>query len=591
MRLGTVPPPQTPPPTKARLTDQQLLEKAAAARHGADFTALWSGDTSAYGDDDSRADLALCNHLAFWTGKDLAQMDRLFRQSKLFRPKWDEKRGDAGTYGQITLAKAIAGTRDAPTNPRGPKQADTLVALVIEECELWHDLQGEPHASIKGPIAASYSLKSTAFRDWLSHKHYKQTEKSPSSNALQEALTTLSGLAKFDGPEHSAWLRIARHHDALYLDLADDQWRCVEITADGWQIIPRPPVRFVRSKAMRPLPSPTPGGSLDELWPLLNVDEQDHPLIYGWLFASLRDESTPFAQLALIGGQGSAKSWNARILRSLIDPNAAPLRTFPKDESDLFIAARSGHVVAMDNLSGNGFKDWLSDALCRLLTGGGLSKRAQYTDAEEFVLPDTRRPILATSIDLFINRQDLLDRTFIVRLPSIPPSRRRTESELQDEFNQVHPRILGALLDGVSAALAEAYRAPPPDLPRLADAAKWIHGAETSLHMPGRFLTTFRDHYREMVESGLEQSSLYKAIKGFLKHHVTWTGTAGELLEELRKTPTGDFGDAAPRLPKDATHLSSQLNRMDAALREVGINAVFHPRNRTRRELTLSKGG
>ena len=78
--------------------------------------ALCGGDTSGYGGDESRADLALCSYLAFWTNNDTARMDALFRQSGLMRRKWDEKRG-AQTYGQMTIAKAlIAGDGYRRTN-------------------------------------------------------------------------------------------------------------------------------------------------------------------------------------------------------------------------------------------------------------------------------------------------------------------------------------------------------------------------------------------------------------------------------------------------------------------------------------------
>ncbi|MBS0198275.1 MAG: hypothetical protein JSR77_16100 [Planctomycetes bacterium] len=96
------------------LTDELLIHKAGSASNGAAFSALWSGDTSAYHGDDSAADLALCNHLAFWTGRDAARMDRLFRRSGLFREKWDEQRG-ARTYGQMTIALAIEGCTDVYT--------------------------------------------------------------------------------------------------------------------------------------------------------------------------------------------------------------------------------------------------------------------------------------------------------------------------------------------------------------------------------------------------------------------------------------------------------------------------------------------
>lgn len=94
------------PSYSTTLSDNEIIEKAAAAKNGAKFSALWNGDTSAYNNDDSRADLALCNTLAYWTCRDSSAIDRLFRQSALMRPKWDEKRG-AQTYGQITINKAI----------------------------------------------------------------------------------------------------------------------------------------------------------------------------------------------------------------------------------------------------------------------------------------------------------------------------------------------------------------------------------------------------------------------------------------------------------------------------------------------------
>jgi putative DNA primase/helicase len=80
-----------------------------AAKNGPAIRALWEGDIPAH-QSHSEADLALCGHLAFWTGRDAARMDRLFRQSGRLRPKWDERHATPGqTYGELTIAKAIAG--------------------------------------------------------------------------------------------------------------------------------------------------------------------------------------------------------------------------------------------------------------------------------------------------------------------------------------------------------------------------------------------------------------------------------------------------------------------------------------------------
>jgi len=99
--------------------DAALLDKAHKARNGAVFGALWSGDTSGHGGDESGADLALLNLLAFWTNRDPARMDRLFRQSGLMRPKWEVVHSaDGQTYGQASIAKAIAGCREVYSGKR-----------------------------------------------------------------------------------------------------------------------------------------------------------------------------------------------------------------------------------------------------------------------------------------------------------------------------------------------------------------------------------------------------------------------------------------------------------------------------------------
>jgi putative DNA primase/helicase len=93
------------------LDDSDLIDRAMQASNGIDFGRLWRGDTSAHGGDDSSADLALCNHLAFWTGNDVGRIDALFRQSGLMRSKWDERHASDGrTYGRMTIDKAISGT-------------------------------------------------------------------------------------------------------------------------------------------------------------------------------------------------------------------------------------------------------------------------------------------------------------------------------------------------------------------------------------------------------------------------------------------------------------------------------------------------
>jgi hypothetical protein len=94
------------------LSDTEILARARQAANGEAFEKLWAGDASNHASR-SEADLALCSRLAFWTGGDPGKVDRLFRQSGLYRPKWDERHyGDGKTYGQATIEKALEGATE-----------------------------------------------------------------------------------------------------------------------------------------------------------------------------------------------------------------------------------------------------------------------------------------------------------------------------------------------------------------------------------------------------------------------------------------------------------------------------------------------
>ena len=103
------------------LDDLTLIEKANQAKNGAQFAALWAGDTSAYDRDDSRADMALCDLLAWWTNGDAEQVDRLFRQSGLMREKWDRAQSGS-TYGALTIQDAVGSMNGRGYDPAAYRQ-------------------------------------------------------------------------------------------------------------------------------------------------------------------------------------------------------------------------------------------------------------------------------------------------------------------------------------------------------------------------------------------------------------------------------------------------------------------------------------
>jgi hypothetical protein len=452
---------------------------------------------------------------------------------------------------------------------RNSTQSELLVRLA-DGLELFHTDQDELFATIFiDNHKENWQLHSKVFKTWLSYEFYKQKRRSPSRQALQDAMGVIEGKAKFDGEKIPVHLRLASFNGKIYLDLANTEWEAVEISPDGWTVTNELPVKFKRPGGMKSLPRPSHDGSLSDLKLLLNLGSNDNfILIVSWLMGALSPKG-PYPILILQGEQGSAKTTSARIIRSLIDPCRAPLRTLPKSEHDLMIAAKNSLVIAWDNLSG--LSSQLSDALCRISTGGGLSTRELYTDDGE-VLFDMTRPIILTGIDQVANRQDLIDRSIILELPAISAEKRQPDDDLREEFKLLHPRILGSLCDAISMALRNSGMEKPHSLPRMADFAQFVLAAEPALWPIGSFMEAYEKNIKGVVEVSLQNDTVATAIEHLLEEENPWEGTPSQLLRALRAPDEIKRTQSWPKLPNA---LSKRIKRLSAFLRKANIDVEF----------------
>ena len=601
------------------LDDAALIERAMGAQNGGKFSALWSGDTTGYSSP-SEADLAFCNLLAFWTGKDEVRMDCLFRQSGLFREKWNRE-----DYRKSTINRAIEQTQevyspganggqcatrsktvDPPGNSdsekrtiekkqRGPSQSTLLVREVegTKGIEFFHSPDGDPFASfVVNGCRQTWPIRSKGLRSWLSRLFYSTRRKVPGSQALEDALRIFEARAMFDGVEREVFCRTAFDGHSYFLDLGDASWRAIRVTSAGWSIESDLPVRFRRSSGMEALPEPLKGGSLSELRPFVNVPgENDWRLVLAYLVAALRPKG-PYVVAVLQGEQGSAKSSTARVLRALLDPSSAPLRAVPREERDLMIAARNGWVLNFDNLSG--IPTWLSDALCRLATGGGLATRALYSDFDE-VLFDAQRPIIVNGIDDLASRDDLRDRSIIVTLPNIRAEDRRDEHEFWTDFETARPRILGALLDALSGALRELPHVDALGLPRMADFAVLGIALERALGWPtGAFMSAYTGNREDATAAGLDAEPVAQALIEMVGEGLV-QGTASSLLRQVAEHLSDDHViKRSPAWPKGPRAMANRIRRIAPMLRTSGVEVRFGERDPGRnrdRIITLERTG
>ncbi len=458
--------------------------------------------------------------------------------------------------------------------------ASALTDLAAARCTLFHDADGAGYASFNragelGEHCEHWKLESTGFKEWLGYLAHSEMEEAPSSEALRSVTNALNGIAKFDGEELEVFTRVAQTEAGHWIDLGDESWRAILVTATGWQVVQRPPVKFIRSKNTRPLPWPEQGGDIAELWSLTNIPESDRLFVLAWILEALRS-GTPYPVLEFIGEQGSAKSTTQALLRRFIDNSKVLLRGRPKTVEDIFVAAAMNHVVSYENLSG--LTPEMSDALCSVSTGAGYAARQFYTNSEEASMT-AHNPIMLNGIGAVVTRPDLLDRTVAVILPTI--TERKSEAELDARVAEAQGRIMGAILDIYSGALLKLpeARIEPSKLPRLADFALLGEAMSRHLgHAPGVWLDAYVEHRRDAIQRTIDASPVAVAVIDLVGRGGRHNGTVGELLTKLNAAAFDlERGDYWPRSAKG---LGDSLRRVAPALRQMGIHVSIEPKPR-----------
>ena len=409
---------------------------------------------------------------------------------------------------------------------------------------------------------------------------------------MNAAVGVLEGLALFDGDEHELQVRVARYEGDIYYDLGDEDWKVVRITSSGWDIDPNPPILFRRHSHQRPQVPPSTEGELDELFDFVHV-APEYRLLLKVLVVSALVPDIPRPVMLLHGEKGAGKSMSQRFVRALLDPSATELLSFPRDLTGLAQQLSHHYAPAYDNV--DALSPWMSDALCRAVTGEGFTKRALYTDDED-VIYSYRRIIMLNGINIAAQRPDLLDRSVLLSLERIPRADRLEERSLREAFGEAQPRLFGAMLD----ALAGAMRLYPflelDQLERMADFTKW--GAAITMALgedPQVFLEAYSANVKVQTFEAVDGDVVGAAVLALMEKVEHWSGASSELLASLesvgvtaqllRRSPTGKVDTRG--WPGGPHILSRRLNALESNLAELGI--LLTRSHADRRVVTLTR--
>lgn len=457
------------------------------------------------------------------------------------------------------------------------KSQVTLLIGLAARWETFHDRDDHAYAVIKTAGARQvHPIRSQAYRRLLSRDFLERTGKGCNGNSISDALATIEARAIHHAERRDVYLRTAHirfSHAAtsntIVLDIGDESWSVIEVTGDGWRVLDRSPVEFIRKGGVAPLPRPERGGDIRELERFLNLDAPQLRLAVGWILRALSGAG-PYPVMVLQGEHGTGKSTATKVLRALTDPSTVPLRSPPRDVSDLLVSASNNHVVVLDNLSGINAE--ISDALCRFATGGGLDKRKLFTDQEQ-ILVDIQRPVMVNGIDDIATRPDLLSRSIILNLPVIDSISRQSDEAFAEAFEAAKPRIFGAVLDALSCALRRVGSVHLERKPRMADFALWVTAAEPALGWAdGAFMAAYDTMQRNAVADGIDASPVGSTLVEYLRSIEpvdTWSPSPTHLFETL--TERAGLRAKQKSWPHSPRGMGNILRRLAPSLRALGI--------------------
>jgi len=420
--------------------------------------------------------------------------------------------------------------------------------------------------------------------------------------------------------------------DSIYYDLSDEKNRCVKITKDGWEIVENQiDVLFRKYNHLKPQVEPIRNldridtiddKMLDKFISLFNLKKtnkentiEDIKLLLKCYLISLFIPEIPKPIKALHGEQGGAKSTCQELVKMLIDPSNIQTLTFPRDATEFVQQLSHNYIAFYDNVSE--IRDWISDLLCRAVTGNSFSKRALWTNDDD-IYYNFKRIIGINGIDLAATKADLLDRSLIFETERIAKKDRKKIKKIWEKFNQLKPYVLGYIFDILVKVLRYKDEHGEIEFPdgqnRMAD---WEEYCEIISRCMGNkdweFQRVYQDNIGVQIDEAIESSLLSQTIIEFMSEEIVigtdeatgndikstraaagggeWKGTPTELHTELN-IAIGKLNIHVSRSklwPKSASALTRKINGVKTNLREKGFEITLGKDEKGKRYITISK--
>ncbi len=460
-----------------------------------------------------------------------------------------------------------------------PTQAELIIKISNKICkEFFHDQYQTPYtAAITGDHIEALPISSKRFKNFLCGGYYEAYNAVPNAESVTSGINILKYKADFKGAVRPLQLRIARDNDSndsndILYDLTNKDWDIVRISEKGWDI-EKSPIIFRRYSNQQPQVFPSreyDKDIFDKFMNLLNVKDNDNKLLLKCYIIALFVPGIQKAILMLHGDQGSAKTTLQELIKILVDPSSILTLAFPRDTNEFIQKLAHNYIACFDNVSV--IPDWISDILCRAVTGSGFSKRMLFTDDDDIIY-NFIRCVGFNGINLAATKADLLDRGLIIQLIKIRKDTRRENKALWAEFEKIRPQLLGYIFDILVKVLATISSVTLTELARMADFAKACEAISRCMgNKPDTFIKAYDRNIQLQTEQVLESNMIAPVIVKIMEDRNEWIGSATQLLSDM-ETLAGIMrvNTKSRAWPKGPNILIRRLNEVKATFEEVGI--------------------
>ncbi|GHE02174.1 hypothetical protein U879_17545 [Defluviimonas sp. 20V17] len=537
--------------------------KAAEESSGVDRDAAFDAFIQKF-DPDDRAQwgaAGICLQVAFGKENDWAR-DRWTEWSKTSHKY---QAGDDADWDQFTGAKNYSPlsfwyiAKDHGYSGKWPftqTERRKLLALdFLTDVKILRDQADKAYAELRERDFVQ--IDSNEFKETVALALYRKEQSLPDERAVKGAQMIAMAMARDTEPEDIA-LRFAKVGGKRYVFLADKGRTIIEIDEEGWRVNNEAPVQFRKGIGL-PM-TVERGGSLDELLAFFNVDRDSMIFLLAWMATAIIHPGGQCPIAILDGIAGSGKSSTLSTIVQIVDPKVGAQAGDPQSEEDLVVSAYQSAALSFDNVSS---LSRFSDALCRMATGGGMSRRKKYSDGDVFAL-DAMRPVIVAGVDPTFYKQDLIER--IIRITLTKPKAYIDEEEFISRRREMLPRYRGALFDLVSRVLRDVHGIEQTTarfgvFTRVGECIARLLGREE-----GWFMTQYEMMRMSIALESSEADSVYQFLAHYLRGFDKGVGskhrdTAGRLLMELKDTlREAPIPVAAADIPTNARVMGSRIS-------------------------------